>query len=223
MAERSISVSYNFRPDEPSGGQEADIRRAFAALGWRVTYYGGGMSNVDRCFLDIQSDTAELDHPTLIATLQEVGIPLSDEPYTGTSILGDVAMESHAVDWAPGREHVIQGVRLAVSPVTVLGRDQWFDGEADGLLPTARIGCDVSLADPTAVQTPFDVRAEARTGGGEVLGNGGMGCSPAAGARHADGQMILVRLPPETVDLHLRVLDLHRAWRVLFRGVRVIS
>ena len=188
-----------------------------------MAYHGGGMSNVDRCFLDVESDTHELDHPTLIATLRRLGIPLSDDPYTGTHIQGDVAMECQSADWAPGRGHVIQGVRLAVSAVRVLGRDRWFDGESDGLLPTARIGCDVSLADPRAIQSPFVLDAKASTDGGEALGTGGVRCPPVGPeVRRTDGEVILKRLPPETVTLDLRVLDLYRAWRVVFRGVRVV-
>lgn len=86
MAKRNISIAYDFRDDEPSGGQETHIRQAFAELGWTVTGYGGGSSNVHRCFLDIESDDRDLDRPTLVATLTRLGIPVGDT----TDIHGDV-------------------------------------------------------------------------------------------------------------------------------------
>jgi hypothetical protein len=52
---------------------EAQIRQAFAELGWTVTQYGGGSSNVHHCPVDIQSDDRELARPTLIATLERAG------------------------------------------------------------------------------------------------------------------------------------------------------
>jgi hypothetical protein len=87
MAKRRVSISYDFRPDEPSDGQETQIRQAFAELGWAVTYYGGGSSNVHRCYLDIESDDRDLDRPTLVATLKRLGIPVGDD----TSIYGDLS------------------------------------------------------------------------------------------------------------------------------------
>src|SRR5262245_2121065 len=174
MAGRTISITYDFRPDEPSGGQEASIRQAFEELGWRVTYYGGGSSNVDRCYLDIESDTRDLDHPTLIATLKRLGIPLSADPLTGISIYGDVAMESQAVDWAHGREHVVQGVRLKVSNVVVLSKDKWFDGGAKGILPVARVQCEMTPASGTVLRAPFSLTVEASTDDGRGIASSGM-------------------------------------------------
>jgi hypothetical protein len=83
---RRISISYDFRPDEPGEGQGAQIQQAFAELGWAVTYYGGGSSNVHRCYIDIESDDRDLDRPTLIATLVRLGIPVGGD----TSIHGDL-------------------------------------------------------------------------------------------------------------------------------------
>jgi hypothetical protein len=222
MASRTIGIGYDFRPDEPSGGQEADIRRAFGELGWRVNYYGGGMSNVHRCFLDLESDTNELDHPMLIATLRRLGIPLSDDPFTGISIHGDVAMPRQTADWADGCEHVVQGVRLKLSAVTVLSKDQWFDGRANGLLPTARVRCEVSSATGSALPTPFVLNVEVGTPGGDVLGSTeSHWLSTESLTRDPSAEIILKHLPPETATVALRALDVHRAWKVVFRSVRV--
>ena len=86
---RHIVISYDCRADEPSATApyEAQIRQAFAELGWTVIQYGGGSSNVHRCHIDIQSNGPELDRPTLIATLERLGIPVGDD----TSISGDVS------------------------------------------------------------------------------------------------------------------------------------
>jgi hypothetical protein len=222
MAKRTISITYDFRPGEPIGGQEADIRRAFEELGWRVTYYGGGSSNVDRCYLDIESGGPELDHPTLIATLRRLGIPLSEDPLTGISIYGEVAMEARAVGWAVGREHLIQGVRLKVSNVVVLPKDKWFDGGAKGILPVARVRCEVTPAPGTVLRAPFVLTVEASTDAGEPVASSGMNWPTATSvARDSIIDLILNRRPSETLTLTLRALDLHRAWQVAFRGVPV--
>jgi len=85
---RHIVISYDCRPDEPSATApyEAQIRQAFAELGWAVTQYGGGLSNVHRCYIDIQSDNRELDRPTLVTALQRLDIAGDD-----VSIHGDVS------------------------------------------------------------------------------------------------------------------------------------
>ena len=77
---RHIAISYECRPDEPSATApyEAQIRQAFAELGWTVTQYGGGSSNVHRCHIDIEADDRELDRPTLVAMLKRLGIPIDD-------------------------------------------------------------------------------------------------------------------------------------------------
>jgi hypothetical protein len=84
---RLIVISYDCRPDEPSAAYRAEIKQAFAELGWTVTQCGGGMSNVHRCFIDIEADDRELDMATLIATLERLGIPVGKD----TGIEGDVS------------------------------------------------------------------------------------------------------------------------------------
>jgi hypothetical protein len=89
MSKRHISISYDFREGEYSVWQEAEIRQAFAELGWTLTQYGGGSSNVDRCSISIESEDRDLDRPTLIATLERLGIPVGDN----TGIYGDLSPE----------------------------------------------------------------------------------------------------------------------------------
>ena len=84
---RQIAISYDCRSDEPSAVYSAQIRQAFAELGWTVTQCGGGSSNVHRCHIDIESDASELDRPALVATLKRLGIPVGDD----LSISGDVS------------------------------------------------------------------------------------------------------------------------------------
>jgi hypothetical protein len=86
---RYIIISYDFRPDEPSGAYEAQIRQAFGELGWIVTQYGGGSSNVHRCYIDIESEDHHLDRPTLVKTLERLGIPMGD-----IAIDGDLSPET---------------------------------------------------------------------------------------------------------------------------------
>jgi hypothetical protein len=86
MAKRRISISYDFRDDEPSKDYESQIRQAFADLGWTVTYYGGGSSNVHQCYLDLESDAPQLDRPTLLATLRRLGIPLGDNTFIHSDV-----------------------------------------------------------------------------------------------------------------------------------------
>jgi hypothetical protein len=84
---RVIRITYDCRPDEPSAAHKAEIQRVFAELGWTMTQYGGGSSNVDSCYIEIQSEDRELDRTTLIAVLKRLGVPTEDD----TGILGDVS------------------------------------------------------------------------------------------------------------------------------------
>ena len=96
MAKHSISISYPLSNATPSGDQ---VRRTFAELGWTVAHYGIGSSSMERDGLDIESDGRPLDHPTLVATLKGLGIPLSEDQFNDTSIIGDVAMARQSVAW----------------------------------------------------------------------------------------------------------------------------
>lgn len=81
MALRHITFSYEFRDNEPSGGQEEEIRQAFAELGWKMTYYGGGSSNVHKCSVDLEAEDRTLDQKTMHATLTRLGIPTGDDSF----------------------------------------------------------------------------------------------------------------------------------------------
>src|SRR5262249_7259053 len=140
MANRRISIDYDFRPDEPSPDHASQIREAFAQLGWTVTYYGGGTSNVHRGFLDIESSDRQLDHPTLIATLKRLGIPLTGNAFTHTGISGDVSMDRRSVEWAHGREADIDDVHVEILDVTSRDPFQW----QDRLVPQLGVRCIVS-------------------------------------------------------------------------------
>src|SRR5438067_3047648 len=117
MAKRSIYITYP-PSDTPSGDR---VRRAFAELGWTVKHYGIGSSSLERDALDIESEDRPLDHPTLIATLKGLGIPLAEDQFNHTDIVGDVAMARQTVEWAPGRGADIEDVHLEVLDVAPQG------------------------------------------------------------------------------------------------------
>lgn len=218
MPERHISISYNFRPDEPSGGQESEIRRAFAALGWKVTQYGGGSSNVNRCYLDIESADQPIDHPTLITTLKALGIPLAEDPSNHTDIHGDVSMERRSVEWAHCREADIDDVHLEVLGVTPSN-----PFEAEGrLIPQVEVRCVVSPRGNRRLRFPLGLEVAA-LGKDDKPSSRWVVCS---GSVSRPGEIVFeVPMEPQaaTVDLLMRVLDIHRAGEAVFRVVPVLS
>ncbi len=217
MSKRSISINYDFRPDEPVGGQESEIRQAFAQLGWSVVQYGGGSSNVHRCGLVIESETSELDHPTLINTLAKLGIPLSSDQFTGTSIYGDVLMHRQTVEWRNSHGVAIQDVHLEVLEVAHLAKAEWLDAGEEGLIPTVGVKYRISTHKTQALQFPVDLSIQLIHANGKELGKshgptwraGEFTARPTATDKTA------------TVDLLVRILDIHRAGEALFRTVPV--
>jgi hypothetical protein len=149
MATRHISIDYDFPPDEPSEVQASKIRQAFGELGWTMTQYGGGSSNVHRCCLDIESADRLLDHPTLLATLKRLGIPLTEDASTYTTISGDVSMERRSVEWAHCQEADIADVHLEVLAAAPAGSFQWEDRR----LPRVGVRCAVSPQGSTPPDT----------------------------------------------------------------------
>jgi hypothetical protein len=215
MAKRCISISYDFRPDEPSGGQEMQIRQAFADLGWTVTYYGSGSSNVHRCFLDVESDDCQLDHPTLIATLMRLGIPLTEDPSTYTTISGDMSMARRSEEWGYCQEADMADVHLQILDVTPGGSFQWKDRR----VPCLGVRCIVSPHGSKTLRFPVCMRVTALRTEGNPLGHAeGPLWHPGERAFEAPTEE-----PVASFDLLVRILDIHRAGEVVFHSVTVAS
>jgi hypothetical protein len=219
MANRRISIDYDFRPDEPSGSHASQIRQAFGELGWTVTQYGGGSSNVHRCYLDIESADHQLDHPTLIATLKRLGIPLTQDPSVYTSISGDVSMERRSFDWPRCREADVGDVHVEVVDVTPRGPIQW----KGRLVPQVGVRCIVSPCGNEYLKVPLCMEVTALGEDDKPLGSG---LRTYSGPLSRPGETVC-ELPVErevaTVNLLVRILDIHRAGEVMFRSVPVTS
>jgi hypothetical protein len=215
MAKHSISITYPLANPTPSGDQ---VRRAFAELGWTVTHYGIGSSSMDRDGLDIESDDRPLDHATLIAALKSLGIPLSEQQFNDTGIIGDVAMARQSVVWAHSRGADIEDVHLEIVDLTPHGSVQW----QDRLVPRLGVRCIISARGSIPLRYPLGM---AITG----LGEDGMPLSRLAtysGPLWRGGEVtfeVPTEEPSAAIDLLVRILDIHRAGEVLFRSVPVRS
>jgi hypothetical protein len=214
MAKRLIYITYP--PSAAASGDE--VRRAIAEVGWKVTHYGIGSSSMDRDALDIESEDRPLDHPTLIATLKDLGIPLAEDEFNYTSIIGDVAMLRQSVEWAPGRGADIEDVHLEVLDVSPQGSIQW----QDRLVPRLGVRCIVSPRGSSALRYPLCMDIKGLREDGKPLSH----LATYSGALWHTGEVTFA-VPTEelvaAVHLLVRILDIHRAGEVLFQSVPVVS
>jgi hypothetical protein len=217
MAKRHISIDFDFPPDEPSEAHAARIRQVFGGLGWTVTQYGGGSSNVHRGSLDIESEDGRLDHPTLVAILKKLDIPLTEDTFTHTNILGDVSMERRSLTWAQCREADIADVHVEILGAAPAASIQWKDRR----IPCIGVRCNVSPRGPAPLKTPLCIDVTAIRDNGRPLG----GFATLSGAVWHPGERVF-DVPVEevvaNVDLLVRILDIHRAGEVVFRSIPVL-
>jgi hypothetical protein len=214
MASRSIYITYP-PSDTPSGDQ---VRRAFAELGWAVKHYGIGSSSLERDALDIESEDRPLDHPTLIATLKGLGIPLAEDQFNHTDIIGDVAMARQSVEWAHGRGAEIEDVHLEILGVTPQGSVQW----QDRLVPRLGVRCSISPRGSGTLRYPLCIEVKGLRDDGRPLSR----LATHSGALWHTGEAtfeVPTEEPVAVVHLLVRILDIHRAGEVLFRSVPVAS
>ena len=215
MAKYSISVTYPLPHTTPSGDR---VRRAFAELGWTVTHYGIGSSSMDRDGLDIESEGRQLDHPTLIATLNSLGIPLSEQQYNDTTIIGDVAMARQSVAWAHSRGADIEDLHLEIVDVTPQGSVQW----KDHLVPRLEVRCVISPRGNSPLRCPLGMEIKGLRADGKPLSHLGTYSGPHWHTGEATFE-VPTEAPSAAVDLLVRILDIHRAGEILFRSVPVVS
>jgi hypothetical protein len=194
------------------------VRRAFAELGWTVKHYGIGSSSMDRDGLDIESDDRALDHPTLIATLKGLGLPLSEAQFNYTDIIGDVAMMRHSVEWGHTRGADIDDLHLEIADVNPQGSVQW----QDRLVPRLGVRCVISPRGSTPLRFPLCMEVKGFREDGTPLSR----LATYSGALWHAGEARF-EVPTDelvtAVDLLVRILDIHRAGEVLFRSVPVAS
>jgi hypothetical protein len=214
MAKRLIYITY-----PPSAAADGDeVRRAIAKLGWTVMHYGIGSSSMERDALDIESEDRPLDHPTLIATLKDLGIPLAEDQFNYTSIIGDVAMPRQSVEWAHGREADIGDVHLEVLDVTPQGSVQW----QDRLVPRLGVRCIISPRGSSPLRFPLCLEVKGLREDGKPLS----GLATYSGELWHTGEAtfeVPTEEPVAAVHLLVRILDIHRGGEVLFRSVPVAS
>jgi hypothetical protein len=215
MAKRSIYITYPLAPTAPGGDQ---VRRAFAELGWTVKHYGIGSSSMDRDGLDIESEDRPLDHPTLIATLKGLGIPLAEDRFNNTSILGDVEMPQQSIDWAPRRGADVEDMHLEVVDVTPHGSLQW----QDRLVPRLRVRCTLSPRGSAPLSYPVRMEVRGLREDGRPLSRLVTDSGPLWNTGEATFE-VPAEEPVAAVHLLVRILDIHRASEVLFRSVPVAS
>jgi hypothetical protein len=218
MANRHISIDYDFRPDEPNEAYTRQIRQAFAEFGWTVTQYGGGSSNVHRCFLAIESEDRPLDHPTLIATLKRLGIPLTENPFTGTLIAGDVSMERRSVEWAHGRAADVADVHVEFLDVAPRGSFE-LEGRR---VPQLGVRCIVSPRGTSPLRFPLAMEVIALREDEKRLG---FFHRTVTSSSHLGETILNIPTAEQVATVHLlvRLLDMHRAGEVVFRSVPLTS
>jgi hypothetical protein len=214
MAKHSISISYPpyAHPDTEQ------VRRTFAELGWTVTYYGIGSSNLERDAIDVESDERPLDHPTLLATLRGLDIPLVEDPFNYTSISGDVSMARQSVKWEPGRGADIEDVHLEILDVRPHGSFEW----QDRFVPRLGVRCIVFPRGNDPLKFPVCIDVRALREDGQPISRLAILGGPVWQAGETTFEVPMDE-PVDTIQLLVRILDLHRAGEVLFRSVPVTS
>ena len=215
MAKHSISITYPFSNPTPSADH---VQRAFAELGWTVTHYGIGSSSMDRDGLDIESDGRTLDHPTLIATLNSLGIPLREQQFNDTTIIGDVTMARQSVAWAYSRGADIEDVHLEIVDVTLQGSVQW----QDRLVPRLGVRCIISARGSSPLRCPLGMEIKGLREDSKPLSQLATYSGPLWHAGEVSFE-VPAEEPSAAIDLLVRILDIHRAGEVLFRSVPVAS
>jgi hypothetical protein len=215
MAKRLIYITY---PPANTAANGDQVRQAFAELGWTVKHFGIGSSSMDRDGLDIESEDRPLDHPTLIATLKGLGIPLAEDQSNYTSIIGDVAMPRQSVEWVDHRGADVGDMHLDILDVTPKGSVQW----QDHLVPRLEVRGVVSPRGSSSLRCPLCFQVKGLREDGNSLSR----LASYGGALWHSGE-ITFEVPTEepVTEIHLlvRILDIHRAGEVLFRSVPVAS
>jgi hypothetical protein len=120
---------------------------------------------MDRDGLDIESEGRPLDHSTLIATLKSLGIPVSEDQFNYTSIIGDVAMARQFVAWAQSPGADIEDVHLEILDVAPQGSVQW----QDLLVPRLAVRCLISSRKSSSLRCPLCMEVEGLSEDGKPL------------------------------------------------------
>jgi hypothetical protein len=215
MAKRSISVTYPLSASGVSGDQ---ARRAFAELGWTVKHCGIGSSSMDRDGLAIESNDRPLDHPTLIATLKGLGVPLSEQQFNHTDIIGDVAMARQSVDWVQSRECAVGDVHLEILAVTSQGAVR----RQDRLVPRLVVRCLISPRGSSSLRYPVCMEVKGLHEDGSPLSRLATSSGPLWHAGEATFE-VPTEEPVAAIDLLVQILDIHRAGEVRFQSVPAAS
>jgi hypothetical protein len=173
---------------------------------------------MDRDGLDIESESCLLDHPTLIATLKSLGIPLSEQQFNDTTIIGDVAMARQSVAWAHTRGADIEDVHLEIVDVTPQGSVQW----QDRLVPRLGVRCIISARGSSPLRCPLGMEIKGLREDGKPLSRLATYSGPLWHVGEATFE-VATEEPSAAIDLLVRILDIHRAGEVLFRSIAVAS
>jgi hypothetical protein len=211
MAKRLIHIEF-FAGGEPNEETLAEMKQAFADLGWILDFSIGGGSNVDRWGLSFTAEDSEMPYATLMAMFRRFGLPLD---YCGPFLYGDVSMMRQSVDWPRVRGADVEDVHLETLDITVSGSFHW----PDRLVLEAGVRCVVSPRGDPGLPPPsfwavaldaddkplsdWNAYSSGGSWGGTVLRLG------------SSGQLT----PP--VNLLVRIMDLHRAGEVVFRSALV--
>lgn len=220
---RHISISFYFGHSDPS---HSEVEQAFAELGWTVVHYGGGSSNIDRCYLTLESEDGHMDHPTLKATLTRLGIPLTED----TSVFGDLPVERKLdIYWTECRAVSIQDVHLEILDITP-GEPGRFPTKAGStktrLVPSVNVRCMLSPHGDGPLEFPLVIKVDAFSEDNKPLAAGSINWT--SGETLSGSKEIVVGIPIgnkrlAALNLLVRIFDIHRAGEVMFRSVPVTS